>query len=161
MTWLLIKKRRKSNHHSTIEDDLPFGCWFNYGEQLGASTLFFFNFTEWELIKQKDNYSCEFLCFFIWKYFFYEITRCHWIAWISMFHDPSEVFVQLKIQSTTLWAGIEKDSEATFFLAKVCVKSQYNTGWQMLGDRGTCGPRKVRVFSERMDPQHTLFCRET
>ena len=34
-------------------------------------------------------------------------------------------------------------------------------GWQMLRDRGTGGPRKVRVFSERKDPQHTLFCRET
>ena len=34
-------------------------------------------------------------------------------------------------------------------------------GWQMLGARGTGGPRKVKVFSERKDPQHTLFCRET
>ena len=35
------------------------------------------------------------------------------------------------------------------------------TGWQMLGDRRTGGPRKVRVFSERKDPQNTLLCRKT
>ena len=34
-------------------------------------------------------------------------------------------------------------------------------GWQMFRDRGTGGPRKVRVFSERMAPEHTLFSRET
>ena len=34
------------------------------------------------------------------------------------------------------------------------------TGWQMLRDRGIGGCRKVRVFSERKDPQHTLFCRD-
>ena len=35
------------------------------------------------------------------------------------------------------------------------------SGWQMLRDPGTGGPRKVRVFSERKEPQHTQFCRET
>ena len=34
-------------------------------------------------------------------------------------------------------------------------------GWHMLGERGSGAPRKVRVFYERKDPQHTLFCRET
>ena len=44
-------------------------------------------------------------------------------------------------------------------------KSQTNatnvTGWQMLRDRGTGGARKVRVFYERKNPQHKLFCPET
>ena len=30
-----------------------------------------------------------------------------------------------------------------------------------MGDRGTAGPRNFRVFYERKDPQHMLFCRET
>ena len=34
-------------------------------------------------------------------------------------------------------------------------------GWQMLRERRSGAPRKVRVFYERKDPQHTLFCRET
>ena len=34
-------------------------------------------------------------------------------------------------------------------------------GWQMLGYRGNSGARKVRVFYERKDPQHTPFCRKT
>ena len=37
--------------------------------------------------------------------------------------------------------------------------SKIISGWQMLRDRRTGGPRKVRVFYERKDPQHTLFCR--
>ena len=35
------------------------------------------------------------------------------------------------------------------------------TGWQKLRERGSGAPRKVRVFYERKDLQHTLFCRET
>ena len=35
------------------------------------------------------------------------------------------------------------------------------TGWQMLRNRTTGGARKVGVFYERKDPQHTLFCCET
>ena len=35
------------------------------------------------------------------------------------------------------------------------IKSE--SGWQMLRYRSTGGSRKVRVFSERKDPQHTLF----
>ena len=34
-------------------------------------------------------------------------------------------------------------------------------GWQKLRERGSGAPRKVRVFYERKDLQHTLFCRET
>ena len=34
-------------------------------------------------------------------------------------------------------------------------------GWQMLRERRSGAPRKVRVFYERKDPQHTLSCRET
>ena len=34
-------------------------------------------------------------------------------------------------------------------------------GWQMLRERGKGAPQKVRVFYERKDPQHTLFCPET
>ena len=34
-------------------------------------------------------------------------------------------------------------------------------GWQKLRERGSSAPRKVRVFYERKDLQHTLFCRET
>ena len=34
-------------------------------------------------------------------------------------------------------------------------------GWQKLGDRRTAGPRNVRVFYERRNLQHTLFCCET
>ena len=33
------------------------------------------------------------------------------------------------------------------------------SGWQKLGDRGTGGPQQVRVFYDRKEPQHTLFCR--
>ena len=35
------------------------------------------------------------------------------------------------------------------------------SGWQKLRERGSGAPRKVRVFYERKDLQHTLFCRET
>ena len=31
----------------------------------------------------------------------------------------------------------------------------------MLRERRSSAPRKVRVFYERKDPQHTLFCRKT
>ena len=43
------KKAKNSDfkNYLTIEDDLPrLGWWFIYGEQLGVSTLFLFNFTE-------------------------------------------------------------------------------------------------------------------
>ena len=40
-------KKSDSKNYLTIEDDLPrLGWWFIYGEQLGVSTLFLFNFTE-------------------------------------------------------------------------------------------------------------------
>ena len=35
------------------------------------------------------------------------------------------------------------------------------TGWHMLREHASGAHRKVRVFYERKDPQHTLFCRET
>ena len=35
------------------------------------------------------------------------------------------------------------------------------TGWQMLCERASSAHRKVRIFYERKEPQHTLFCRET
>ena len=38
---------------------------------------------------------------------------------------------------------------------------QLSAGWQMLRERRSGAPRKVRVFYERKGPQHTLFCRET
>ena len=37
----------------------------------------------------------------------------------------------------------------------------WESGWQKLRERGSGAPRKVRVFYERKDLQHTLFCRET
>ena len=35
------------------------------------------------------------------------------------------------------------------------------SGWQMLRERRSGAPRKVRVFYERKDPQQTLFCGKT
>ena len=40
-------------------------------------------------------------------------------------------------------------------------KCLHVAGWQKLRERGSGAPRKVRVFYERKDLQHTLFCRET
>ena len=34
----------------------------------------------------------------------------------------------------------------------------YVPGWQELGERGSGAPRNVRVFYERKDSRHTLFC---
>ena len=33
-------------------------------------------------------------------------------------------------------------------------------GWQKMRNRVTSGHQKVKVFYERRDPQHTLFCRK-
>ena len=52
-------------------------------------------------------------------------------------------------------------SVSILFLSHVSFSACFQAGWQMLGERGSGAPRKVRVFYERKDPQHTLFCRET
>ena len=44
---------------------------------------------------------------------------------------------------------------------KTTIMMVINSGWQMLRERANGVHRKVRVFYDRKDPQHTLFCRET
>ena len=57
---------------------------------------------------------------------------------------------------------IENGSSTDPMVTKWSPRESYSiAGWQKLRERGSGAPRKVRVFYERKDLQHTLFCRET